>query len=88
MNTTSMPSFTAETSLYKTNETYMRRSRSSAVAADTGIVYPALPLCWGGMCMCAGDEDCNTMFSSGCNGGYAQCWIRGPGDSNVFCMCN
>jgi len=45
--------------------------------------------CFGNMCVCSGDADCNGMFSSGrCGGPYARCWVRGPGGVNVFCMCS
>lgn len=42
--------------------------------------------CFGNVCICNSDDDCNGMFSSGrCGGPYAKCWIRG---GNVFCMCS
>jgi len=89
MNAINMPGFTAETSLYKTNETYFLQSLSStAVGGKAGVVYPARFACWRGACMCSGDDDCNGMFSTVCSiGGYARCWIRGPRDGNVFCIC-
>jgi hypothetical protein len=84
-----MPRFTAEASLYKTNKEYFLQSlRSANSGGEAGVVYPALPICWRGLCACSGDVDCNVMFSSLCSsGGYARCWIRGPGDGNVFCLC-
>jgi hypothetical protein len=83
MRTSTMPGFTAETAL-----PFQTAGRSSIGAESTaaGVIQPARFLCRGGLCLCQGDEDCNDMFSSGCGGGYAQCWIR-SNDSNVFCLC-
>jgi len=85
-----LPGFTAENSLYKTNQKYFLRALSSAAAGDqSGLIHPARYACWRGVCMCSGDDDCNGMFSSACSSdGYGRCWVRGPGDGNVFCMCN
>jgi hypothetical protein len=45
-------------------------------------------ICFGNVCACAGDDDCNGMFSTSCGGSYARCWIRGRGGANVFCLCS
>ena len=42
--------------------------------------------CFGNVCVCGDDADCNGMFSTVCGGSYAQCWVRGG--TTVFCMCS
>jgi hypothetical protein len=84
MTTSTMPGFTAETSLLLQTAT---RSSSSTVTPDAGLIQPARFICGGGLCGCQGDEDCNNMFTYACGGGYAQCWSR-SNDSNVFCLCS
>jgi hypothetical protein len=88
MSQPNIPGFTAEISLSKTNEKYFVEYSPSAVRSEAGLVYPARFLCTRGMCVCSGDDDCNGMFSTSCkDGGYARCWVRGPRDSSVFCVC-
>jgi hypothetical protein len=84
MRTSTMPGFTAEIALLF--QTASRSSISTESTDEAGVIHPARFFCGGGLCACQGDEDCNDMFSSGCGGGYAQCWIR-SNDSNVFCLC-
>jgi hypothetical protein len=85
MNT---PGFTAEDSLYRRCGTYVRQSPRNIVASGGAeMIHPAI-IRWGALSMCSGDADCNGMFETACSAnGYAQCWIRGPNDSSVFCMC-
>jgi hypothetical protein len=90
MSAVSILGFTAERSLGRTNEKHFLSilSESGAGTRPSGV-YPARFACWPGMCACSGDEDCNAMFSTACSsGGYGRCWIRGPGDGNVFCLCS
>ena len=89
MSTINIPGFTAETSVYKTNERYSLQPVDNAAAGgEAGVVYPARFACWAGVCACNSDDDCNGMFSTSCReGGYARCWVRGAGGSTVFCIC-
>jgi len=50
-------------------------------------VEPAI-IRFGNVSICSGDDDCNGMFLTGCTGSYARCWVRGPDDGSVFCMCS
>ncbi len=43
MNTTSMPGFTAETSLYKTSRYY--QSAGHAITSPIHLIIPAIPAC-------------------------------------------
>jgi len=88
MRAVNMPGFNAELSLSRPRERHFFRSVSEFAEGKSGLVQPARFACWQGGCACAGDEDCNAMFSNACGSGYARCWVRGsgPGDS-VFCLC-
>jgi hypothetical protein len=91
MKTINVPGFTAERSLEHPNEKYLLSALSESVASATpDNVYPARFACWQGGCACAGDEDCNAMFSVACSSdGYAQCWVRSHGPAgSVFCLCS
>jgi len=90
MSTINIPGFTAEKSLHRANEKYfLRPLRSASGGDDAHLVHPARFVCWRGVCACSGDDDCNGMFLIACkDGGYARCWIRGPGGASVFCICS
>lgn len=93
MNAMNIPGFTAEASLYKTNgRCFLQSLADTAIFGKAGMVYPARFQCWRSGCACAGDWDCNGMFSnpSACTGSWAQCWVRGSGPEprSVFCMCS
>jgi hypothetical protein len=90
MSAINIPGFTAETSLYRANERYsLQPLRNAATGGEPAGVYPARFACFRGVCVCNSDEDCNGMFSTSCSeGGYAKCWVRGPGGSTVFCICS
>jgi hypothetical protein len=80
-----LPKFTAEACLYQRK--YQYRSQYAAAYGLSTEVGPTM-IRIGDLTMCSGDDDCNGMFSTGCTGSYARCWIRGPNDSSVFCMCS
>ena len=88
MQVVNMPGFSADSSLHRMSDHHFRQFlRSATDRGESGVVYPAR-ICSRGVCACSGDADCNGMFSNACSrGGYARCWIRGPGDGNVFCVC-
>lgn len=89
MSTVNMPGFTADLSLHHPRLAYPVPRMNEFEEPRSGLVHPARYACWSGGCACAGDEDCNGMFSNACGSGYAQCWVRGsgPGGGNVFCLC-
>ena len=101
MNMNKVPGFTADASLYKTAQRYHSStslvlasgeptvvSQMRAGGAQVGGMGQLGFLCSGNACICSGDADCNGMFSTVCGDGYAQCWVRGPGGQNVFCICS
>jgi hypothetical protein len=88
MRSTNIPGFSAEQSLRHSHERFRAPWTSEFAEGTTGLVQPARYACWQGGCACAGDDDCNAMFSGACGSGYARCWVRGSGPGeNVFCLC-
>jgi len=79
-----LPQFTADMCLYRGK--HHDRGRTAAFGTSTGV-EPAI-IRFGNVSICSGDDDCNGMFTTGCTGSYARCWVRGPNDSSVFCMCS
>jgi hypothetical protein len=68
-----VPGFSAEGSLHRTSSTYGlagNRRRANAMGVS---VLPAYS-CWGAMCGCLGDDDCNSMFESAGCGDIAACY--------------
>ncbi len=91
MTQMNMPGFGAAMSLHGSFADYLRGGETSDASTQTGAVEPALGFtCFGNVCACAGDDDCNGMFTVACGGRYARCWIRGSGPEprNVFCICS
>ena len=83
----SIPQFTAELSLFGAQARYRGSKGLLPGDGQAGVIHPAM-IRWGRLSICSGDADCNGMFETACSAnGYAQCWIRGPNDSSVFCMC-
>jgi hypothetical protein len=80
-----LPQFTADMCLYRGKYPY--RGRDAATHGSGTGVEPAM-IRFGNVSICSGDDDCNGMFTTGCTGSYARCWVRGPNDSSVFCMCS
>ena len=80
-----LPQFTADACLYQGK--YRYRVRNAATHGSVAKVEPAI-IRFGNVSICSGDEDCNGMFTTGCTGSYARCWVSGPNDSSVFCMCS
>jgi hypothetical protein len=80
-----LPQYTAEACLYQEKHHYRVLN---AATYGSGTEVEAAIIRFGNLSMCSGDDDCNGMFLTGCTGSYARCWIRGPNDSSVFCMCS
>jgi hypothetical protein len=80
-----VPQYTAEACLYQ--QKYHYRTRN-AITYGLSTEVEAAMIRIGNISICSGDDDCNGMFLTGCGGSYAQCWVRGPSDSSVFCMCS
>ena len=80
-----LPQLTAEACLYQGKRHY--RTQDAATYGLRTEVEAAI-IRFGNVSICSGDDDCNGMFLTGCTGSYARCWIRGPNDGSVFCMCS
>ena len=80
-----LPQFTAEACLHQKKCLY-RTNHAATYGLSTEVEGAIIRI--GSISICSGDDDCNGMFSTGCGGPYARCWVRGPNDSSVFCMCS
>jgi hypothetical protein len=68
-----VPGFSAEESLYLARRTYSHARNPRRTNTMSVSVLPAYS-CWGAMCGCFGDDDCNSMFQFAECGDIAACY--------------